>query len=290
VTIFICVLIVVGGIATTATDSGAVRKGGAVYYIALGDSLAAGFQPIGRPEDDHRTQMGYTDQLWLIARQWYPNLELVNLGCPGASTASMAAVDERCPYPHGSQLDEALAVIEANHDDLAFITIDIGFSDFDCQTGIECLFPGIDNIRARLPNILATLRQAAPGTPIIGMNIYDPLLASWLDGDEGFARMTVAAVRIVNETLEEIYLEAGMPVADVEGAFATSDFETMVPLGDHGLVPRNVALVCLRTWNCVAPPLGPDRHPNVLGFRVIAEALAAQLRLLRPLSTGEVAP
>ena len=81
-------------------------------------------------------------------------------------------------------------------------------------------------------------------------------------------RVTVAAVRPDG---------TATGVADVEGAFKTEDFETQVPLAGHGFVPRNVALVCLWTWLCSPPPLGPDRHPNVLGFHVMAEAFAGEL-------------
>ena len=37
-----------------------------------------------------------------------------------------------------------------------------------------------------------------------------------------------------------------------------------------GQVPRNVALVCQWTWECVAPPRGPDQHANEAGYGVIA--------------------
>jgi lysophospholipase L1-like esterase len=259
----------------------------ATYYLALGDSLAAGYQPIGR-EDDHRTRMGYPDQLWLMARASYPDLELVNLGCPGEDTASIRSDEERCPYPHGSQLAEALAFIDAHLDQLAFITIDLGFSDFDCTDALACLFPGIERIEERLPAMLAELRAAAPGVPIVGMNIYDPYLTMWLgdDAERTLARQSVVAIQLINEALEGVYADAGIPVADVESAFAIDDWETLVPLAGQGQVPRNLALLCERTWTCFPPPLGPDRHPNVLGARAMAEAFAAVLGL-QPVGSGQ---
>ena len=79
-----------------------------VYYLSLGDSLAAGVQPIGDPTDLYRTDEGYADQLYAIATSWYPNLELVKLGCPGETTGTM--IDGGiCAYDHGSQLDQAVA-------------------------------------------------------------------------------------------------------------------------------------------------------------------------------------
>jgi lysophospholipase L1-like esterase len=268
---------------TVIADVTVESPGEPTYYLALGDSLAAGYQPIGRAEDDHRTSVGYPDQLWLMARASYPNLQLVNLGCPGESTVTMRESHERCAYPAGSQLDEALAFLTAHPGAVAFVTVDMGFNDFDCSDALACLFPGIEGIAERLPAILAELQAAAPGVPIVGMNIYDPFLTYWLGDDEErtLARQSVVAVQLINEALEGVYAEAGIPVADVEAAFTIDDWTTLVPLAGHGQVPRNLALLCERTWQCHPPPLGPDRHPNVLGHRAIAEAFAEQLGLTR---------
>jgi lysophospholipase L1-like esterase len=262
-----------------AADPVVENAAGSTWYLAIGDSLAAGYQPIGDPADDHRTRASYPDQLWLMARQRYPDLQLRNLGCPGEDTETIRIDSGRCSYEYGSQLAEALAFIEAHGHDLAFITIDLGFNDFDCSDGLECLFPGIENIEARLPGILAELQAAAPGVPIVGMNIYDPFLTFWLDGDEALARQSVVAIQLINEALALVYGDAGIPIADVEAAFEIDDMEALVPMAGFGEVPRSVALLCERTWQCHPPPLGPDRHPNVLGFRVMAEAFARELGL-----------
>ena len=223
--------------------------------------------------------MGYPDQLWLMARARYPNLELVNLACPGENTKTMRLDNGRCAYAHGSQLDEALAFIAAHGDELALITIDVGFNDFPCTDELSCLFPGIDSIEAHLPSIVEELQAAAPGVPMVGMDVDDPFLTFWLTGDEGkvLARQSVVAVQLLNEALRRVYDAAGVPVADVEAAYAIDDWQTIVPVADLGPVPRNLALLCERTWMCFPPPLGPDRHPNVLGARVIADAFAEAL-------------
>jgi len=271
-----------------AADSTVEASRGPTWYLALGDSLAAGYQPIGRAEDDHVTRMGYPDQLWLMARAAHPDLELVNLACPGENTETIRLDNGRCSYRQGSQLDEALAFIDEHGDDIAFISIDIGFNDFDCTDELACLFPGIDGIRARLPSILAELRAAAPDVPMVGMNIYDPYLTLWFGSDEDrtLARQSVVAIALINEALEEVYTEAGVPVADVAVAFAMDDWETLVPMAGHGQVPLNLALLCERTWTCFPPPLGPDRHPNVLGARAMAEAFAVELGLADLGATG----
>jgi lysophospholipase L1-like esterase len=53
------------------------------YYVSLGDSLAASYQPNGDLEH------GYTEQLYSALHAPRPSLRLVKLGCTGESTASM---------------------------------------------------------------------------------------------------------------------------------------------------------------------------------------------------------
>ncbi len=272
-------LLVILAAPATAADPEPGDVEGQSWYLALGDSLAAGYQPVGDPDHDHKTRAGYADQLWLMARGSYPNLQLMNLACPGTTTESIRVDYERCSYPRGSQLDEALAFIDDHRKELAFITIDIGFKDFECDS-MECLLPGIAGVQERLPAILEELQAAAPGVPIVGMNVYDPLLVLWFDEEtRGLSGQSVVAVQLVNAALEGVFERAGMGVADVEAAFDISDWDTLVPLAGHGLVPRNLALLCERTWLCHEPPLGPDRHANVLGARVMAEAFARELGL-----------
>ncbi len=252
-----------------------------LYYLSLGDSLAAGVQPSGDPADAYRTNEGYADQLYAIARAWYPNLRHVKLGCPGETTQTM--IDGGiCAYDHGSQLDEAAAFLHAHRQFVAFVTIDIGFNDFPCQNNLECLPPGVATIRQNLPTILGALREAAgPGTPIVGATIYDPFLAYWLTGPAGqaLAQLSVSAAIVpINGLLSGIYDAAGMSVADVEGAFSTTDFATTVLLPPFGLVPLNVARICQWTWVCAPAPLGPDNHANAAGYHAIAEAFAAVLQ------------
>jgi lysophospholipase L1-like esterase len=263
----------------SAVDSALGSPDEPTWYLAIGDSLAAGYQPIGDPDRDHLTRMGYPDQLWLMARARYPNLEMVNLACPGENTETIRLDNGRCRYPQGSQLAEALAFIREHGDGLAFITIDLGFYDFPCTDGLSCLFPGIERIETRLPPILAELQAAAPQVPIVGMNVYDPYLTLWFGDreEQTLARQSVVAIELINEAVEGAYAEAGIPVADVAAAFAMDDWQTLVPLTGRGVVPRNLALLCERTWMCFSPPLGPDRHPNVLGARAIADAFAAEL-------------
>jgi lysophospholipase L1-like esterase len=251
-----------------------------LYYLSLGDSLAAGVQPTGDAADMFRTDEGYPDQLFEMAKVWYPNLKLVKLGCPGETTGTMIT-GGICEYDNGSQLAEAVEFLHAHGKFVAFVSIDIGVNDFPCQNDLSCLPAGVASISTNLPTILGALRGAAGSeTPIVGATMYDPFLGYWLTGPEGqaFARMTVTgAIVPLNQLLTGIYGAAGMPVADIEGAFSTTDFSTMVPLPQVGVVPLNVARICQWTWICAPAPLGPDNHANAAGYHAMAEAFAAVL-------------
>jgi hypothetical protein len=223
----------------------------------------------------HRTNMGYADQLYQLALAEYPTLRHVKLGCPGETTVTMIE-GGICDYRHGSQLDEAISFLHAHRQFVAFVTIDLGWNDFPCETGVECIPAGAASIQANLPAILAALREAAgPNTTIAGATLYDPFLAYWFT-DPALATLSVwGAIVPINALVAGIYAAAGMPVADVQGAFATTDFSP-VP---GTTVPTNVARICAWTWVCAPPPLGPNNHANDAGYHAMALAFGAALGL-----------
>jgi lysophospholipase L1-like esterase len=278
----VAALLLVAVSAGTASAGGGASFGHArVYYVSVGDSLAAGVQPIGDPADLYRTSEGYPEQLLGIARDVAPKLGLVKLGCPGETTTTMIA-GGICAYPHGSQLDEAISFLRAHRGQVAFVTIDIGANDFPCQAA-ECIPAGVTAIQTNLPAILAQLRAAAGSdVPIVGMTIYNPFLANWLLGPEGQAVARASASQLlgpVNGLLRAIYQGSGSGVADIESAFSSNDFDTLVDLPGAGAVPLNVARICMWTWVCAPAPFGPDNHANADGYRVIAGAYASALGL-----------
>jgi lysophospholipase L1-like esterase len=167
----------------TADDPRASDPNAVHYYVSLGNSLAASFQPNG--DDTH----GYAEQLYASLVAADPKLELVKLGCGGESTVSMRfgsqdpTVVLSCGtpryykhvlYPKGTQLAEAVSFLQAHKDKVALVTIDIGGNDLfrlDAQGNeITCLFEpaGCATQTARmvenLSAILADLRAAAART------------------------------------------------------------------------------------------------------------------------------
>jgi hypothetical protein len=114
------------------------------------------------------------------------------------------------------------------------------------------------------------------------MTIYNPFLANWLTGPQGQAIAQASATQLmgpVNAVLRGIFLGSGASVADIENAFSSNDFATQVSLPGIGAVPLNVARICMWTWVCAPPPLGPNNHPNRDGYGVIAGAFAQVLAL-----------
>ena len=246
------------------------------YYLALGDSLSVGLQPVGGVPTT--TNRGYADDLYALYRLRIPGLKLAKLGCSGETTTTMIE-GGRCAYPLQNQLAQAVDFLQTHR--VAFVTIDLGANNvFRCltATGVDqaCVVNAINAMLFDFTQILPPLRAAAgPDVPIVAMNYYDPFLAAWVRGEAGqaFALESYQATLTFNDVLENIYSTFRVPVADVEAAFRTGDF-TPVP----GLnVPLNVLLVLAWTWMGAPPPNGPDIHPNSLGYAVIAGAFAKKL-------------
>ena len=97
----------------------------ASYYVALGDSLAAGYQPdpaIGRDQ-------GYVGR---VHRALGRGLKLENLGCDGATTTTLLSGGGGCTYgAASSQLVAAERFLRRNRHQIRVVTIDIGGNDVE---------------------------------------------------------------------------------------------------------------------------------------------------------------
>jgi len=266
-------VVLASGLGTAAPAEAASEQ--VSYYLSVGDSLAQGFQPIGGPHTNSAAagyNQGYADQLLKLARDGgAKRLRLVKLGCGGETTASMIA-DSFCPadYATGTQLGDAVQFLDEHPGQIAFITINIGVNDiFECEGDPACFIP---QIATNLPYILDTLRDhAGPDVRIVGANSYNPFVVDWFD-DPAAGESAAQQIVMFNNFLESLFADAGVPVADVESAFAVTDFTTQAELKHVGTVPLAVYNVCTLTWMCTGPPHGADIHANNDGYRVMAEA------------------
>jgi lysophospholipase L1-like esterase len=273
-------VVIAGGAPAFAAHRASANTTTATYYLSLGDSLAQGVQP-NSSGVSVETNQGYPNQLFAALRTANPTLKLVKLGCPGETTGTMMN-GGICTYTKGSQLAQAAAFLASHRGKVQLVTIDIGANDLNPCLGLPtlnqivvCLEGVFPQIQANLTSIMNTLTTAGgSGVPqIIGMNYYDPELANWLKGDaasKALAKASIALAQAFGNLLGGVYTAFGAKVADVFTAFHTAQFGVKVTLPNFGKVPKDVAYICTYTWECAAPPVGPNIHANVLGYGVIA--------------------
>lgn len=246
------------------------------YYVSVGTSLAAGTQANATGASIPFTDESYTDVLAQRLTGRLRVAEHVKLGCPGETTESMLfgpPAIPLCDYgPEPTQLAAAVAFLEAHPGEVTLITIDVGVNDVLPCAGEEdialCVAGASATVATNLPVILTALRTAAgPDVPIVGMNYYNPLLASWLAGPEGQA-VAIATNELAaffnDDVLAPVYAAFEVPVADVAAQFQTFDFSG----ADKGKTPRNVKVICRLTFMCDVGNIHPDKG----GYKQIAKA------------------
>jgi len=253
---------VAAGAGAAGASVGANPPGPPEYYLALGDSLAAG---VGSNDGK-----GYVADIFAEEARTVPGLVLENLSCSGATTGSMIN-GPGCSYTT-TQLGDAEAFLEAHPGQVAFVTIDIGANDVDgCTSGTTineaCVSQGLTDVTNDLPVILSGLRSAGGSTPIVGMSYYDPFLAAWLLGSSGhtLARQSVTLLDDLNGILRSDYGAAD--TADVADAFKSSDFARHGSYGGR-TVPVNVGKICHWTLMCTEENI----HADDKGHAHIAKA------------------
>ncbi len=266
-------LVASGQLQPTPAEAAPAHARGAPYYLALGDSLSQGVQPLSASSTtDVVTNQGYVDDLYAYYKIRIPGLNLEKLGCPGESTTSMIN-GGGCSYSLGSQLAEAVSFLK--HHRVVLLTFDIGPNDVSFCLGAMDIAGCVAHqlqfvIGPNLTNILTQLRQAGPHVPMFAMNFYDPYLGLW-NVNQTLAAATVPLTENVNSVEEGIYADFNVHVANVERTFHTTNFTLLPQLG----LPLNVALICAWTWAC-----GPNHniHANATGYAVIAVTFEGVIR------------
>ncbi len=253
-----------------STLSSTTTQASGQYYLALGDSLAYGYQPNSVP-----ATQGYVNDTYLAEQANFPGLSLENLGCPGETTTSLIS-GGICAYSTGNQLAQAESFLSANPGKVAFITLDIGANDVDGCIGssgidLNCFQSGLKTVASNLPKILEGLRSSAgPSVPIIGVNYYDSFLGLWVTGAAGqsFAKQSLVGLEILNGTIDNIFGSNGDLVSDTASAFDTNVVSTTDTYNGQ-TVPVDVYNVCTLTWMCSQGNI----HANTAGYKVMADRL-----------------
>src|SRR5260221_7929778 len=241
------------------------------YYLALGDSVAYGFQTskalAGLPPDAFNT--GYADLFAARLRQLRPQIATVNYSCPGESTTSFLLPCIWKTSGHalhndysGSQLDAALAFLAAHRGQVSPITLSLNGNDINdflrpCPPGdLACIQNGapvaIAAYRARLTSILTRLRAAAPDAAIIVVGAYDPNIGAFAFADPLFTQLNQAQQAAA---------------ATVRARFA-DPFPVFNPQGDDA---AETTAICTLTLLCSQG----DGHPSDTGYRALADTVWA---------------
>ena len=143
------------------------------YYVSLGDSYAAGNQPVASAWD-HKDSHGFAYQVVDLAMAKGYQFDLVNFGCGGATTTSVlqqvgCSVDNPGPdttsYPTQTQAAAASRFISRHRGQIGLVTISIGGNDIlACQAAaklLSCARSVLKVVKRNLTILLASLRHAA---------------------------------------------------------------------------------------------------------------------------------
>lgn len=227
-------------------------------YLALGDSLAFGFQP--NLDWSH----GY-------AQQWNSNLQghgvthFTNYGCNGEKSSTF--IHGGCPYAwalhnyyFGPQLNAAVNYLRAYPGQVSPVSLDMGANDLlpdinlsNCtvSSSWESDLSTLDtNMTATiLPQLVAALTNSSGARTgdLVLMNYYDPYQNS--------CPTSVTYVQELNSHLAADAAQFNVPVADVFSAFGGAT------------VPN--PNTCNYTWICSSYH---DIHAKTTGYGVIAGA------------------
>ena len=292
--VVVCVLLGFGMSACSTSSPTAVTTTTAPttnqYYVSLGDSYAAGFQPTGPKGVGHTTTNGFAYQLPQLASARGYHLTLVNFGCGGATSASMLN-SKGCPllgpgaptYPKQSQAAAAEAFMIGHPGKIGLVTVSIGGNDLtDCATNpdpVGCVSKALTTINTDLGVLLPALRAAAgAGVPIVGTTYPDVILGDYLStnpANKNLASVSVTAfMSLINPALQKDYAAVGASFVDVTAATgAYTPFSETTNLSPYGTIPVAVARVCQLTFFCQYN----DIHPRTVGYTEIATLITAAL-------------
>ncbi len=232
------------------------------HYLALGDSLAFGYQP----NQDYTH--GYVPDLFQNLQD-EGTKDVTNYSCPGETSTTF--IQGGCPFaPQGApaQLNAAVAFLQQNAGKVSPVTLDIGANDVlgpnidpsTCTLNVS----GFNTDLATLDtNLTGTILPALQGAltvkghvtgDIVMMNYYDPF--------QDLCPNTVPYAQKLNKHLAQDMKGFGI-IVDVFTAF-----------GGAG-VPNTI--LCSYTWMCPQSPQIPDIHPTSKGYRVSAKTFADAL-------------
>ncbi len=245
--------------AATRSPAQPVLIGPKGIYLALGDSLAFGFQP--NLDYSH----GYTDYFYSNLKS-HGSSTYVNMSCPGETSTTM--INGTCPvpilrkYPYiGSQLQAAVNYLRQHAGQVSPVTLDIGANDVDGDINYStCVISStattdLQTMDNNLTQVI--LPQLAAAMTVNGQRTGDLLMMNYYDPYQNHCPNSVPFAQMLNQHL----------AADASG------YATMVDVFDAfgGATVPNPNL-CTYTWMCSSYPTSLSIHATTTGYQVIANA------------------
>jgi lysophospholipase L1-like esterase len=259
-------------IAVTAPPAAASDPEPDPLYLALGDSVAFGFNPLL----DFRNIANFVGYPEVLASRL--DLDLTNASCPGETSAgfiSLTGIDNGCrPYRAlfplhvsytTSQLDFAVAFLLA-HPNTSLVTIDIGANDLfvlerQCGQVTTCVANGLPALLQHLAADLATIYGRIRGQA----HYHGQIIALTYYAMDYNNPLGVAITHAINEVITHATRAADGQVANGFNAFRA------IAEDRAGGSSCAAGLLIVTGTN----PLTCDVHPSPFGRDVLAATVAA---------------
>jgi lysophospholipase L1-like esterase len=267
-TFAVAVLLALSCQAASGTSDPPVSQSPQSYYLALGDSIAYGFQPTKKPGARASTfDTGYVDVFAARLRKLSPSIQVVNYGCPGESTVTF--VRGGCPGRadgfklhdpfRGPQVKAAESFLRSHPGQVSPITLTLWGNDWlpllmdRCKGDVKCVRrhgpATIAALGSRLTSILGRLRAAAPTAEIIVTGAWN------IDPDR-------------LEQLRPVYRSLNASIVRAASASHARVAKTLPVFNPSGSVRAQRRRLCALTFICSKG----DPHPTDAGYRALAGA------------------
>lgn len=228
------------------------------HYLALGDSLAFGYQP------DLNFTHGYANDFEQDL-QSHGGSSATNMACPGETSTTL--INGGCPYPYlrkypyvGSQLQAALTYLAHNAGQVSPVTLQIGANDLlstlnsqTCTFNAPAFTSDLSTLDANLTQTILPRLHAA--LQVNGVQTGDLVVVNYYDPYQNLCPGLVSDVQTINQHIAQDVGSYGQ-VVDVFGAFGGPQ------------VPN--ANICSYTWMC--SPFN-NIHATTRGYSVMAQAI-----------------
>lgn len=306
VLIIVAVLAMLAGAATAEAAAPPKPKAPRKVYLALGDSLAFGYQQakvLANLPNPSPTlfNTGYVDVFQYGSsltsstgfNASYSGVQTVNLGCPGETSSTLLNATNSTTgcttypfpihvnHPAQTQIQKAVAVLNANGGKVVPVTIDIGANDLlalvhSCTTNgvisLTCVETGstttFATVQQNLDSALSQIRAVAGYTQIMVVGLYNPLYPAIF---QQTLTQTGDPVAAAEAGAESDALAAQLNTMEAASAARyRAYFVDPLPLfNPQGDPTKELGTICTLTAVCAAPL--HDIHPTDRGYAELGD-------------------